>query len=45
ICHKKYRFIGIVSWKDLPHQDLRYTDENTFYDLATFSYLKDNSPP
>lgn len=45
VCNKKYRYIEVVSWKDLPHEKLRYTDENTFYDLATFDYLKDNSPP
>lgn len=45
VCNEKYFYVDVVSWKDLPHKRLRYIDENTFVDYATFAYLKDKSPP
>ena len=44
VCNKKYRFIDIVSYKNLPHKNIRFVDENTYYDYATFSYLKAKPP-
>jgi len=43
VCKNRFRYVEVLGWQELPHRNLRYVDENTFFDRATFSEL--NSRP
>ena len=41
VCGEKYRFTDVIHKDQLPHHQLRYLDNDTLVDLATFSFLKE----
>ena len=41
VCGEKYRFIEIVSEKNIPKHKLRFIDNDMLVDMATFAYLQE----